>query len=275
MITFRNATEDELAEVLEWAAAEGWNPGLDDAAAFFAADPGGFFVAEMGGSLIAAISVVNHDESFAFLGLYIAVPEHRGKGIGLRLWQHALEHAGSRTVGLDGVAEQQDNYRTSGFSYAGDTTRYTGHVRPQVGLGIRLAQASDISRLTDAEHAASGYRKCDYLAAWFTNTPLRKTLILPRDDGSVACCTVRKCRVGAKIGPLIANSQQEAESLLRHAATVFDGEMMVDVPDVSPELEKLCRTLNLSPGFQTARMYRGTHYSAHPAFFAVASLELG
>ncbi|MGD9293655.1 MAG: GNAT family N-acetyltransferase, partial [Roseobacter sp.] len=201
MITFRNATQAELGDVLEWAAAEGWNPGLDDAAAFFATDPRGFFVAEMADALVAAISVVNHNDSFAFLGLYIVMPQHRGKGIGLRLWQHALEHASSRTVGLDGVAEQQDNYRTSGFTHAGGTTRFTGHVQPQEGHGIRLAQSADIPVLTDAEHAASGYRKCDYLGAWFTNTEYRKTLVLPQDDGSASFCTVRKCQVGAKVGP--------------------------------------------------------------------------
>ena len=34
MITFRTATLAELETVLDWAAAEGWNPGIDDAVAF-------------------------------------------------------------------------------------------------------------------------------------------------------------------------------------------------------------------------------------------------
>ena len=86
MITFRNARPTELVLVLDWAASEGWNPGLDDAAAFFAADPDGFFVAEdPSGEILAAISVVNHSDDFAFLGLYILRPEYRGQGIGLGL----------------------------------------------------------------------------------------------------------------------------------------------------------------------------------------------
>lgn len=31
-----------VARALEWAAAEGWNPGQNDAATFFQIDPGGF-----------------------------------------------------------------------------------------------------------------------------------------------------------------------------------------------------------------------------------------
>ena len=37
-----SATEFDLA--VEWAAREGWNPGLNDALAFRAADPAGFLV---------------------------------------------------------------------------------------------------------------------------------------------------------------------------------------------------------------------------------------
>jgi len=107
MITFHTATVKELGTALDWAAAEGWNPGLEDAEAFFASDPAGFFVARDGDRPIAAISVVNHSETFAFLGLYIVTPSYRGQGIGLRLWNHALAHAGARTIGLDGVEAQQ------------------------------------------------------------------------------------------------------------------------------------------------------------------------
>ena len=53
-MTFRTADADEIALMLDWAADEGWNPGLDDAAAFRAADPDGFFVAEVDGEPVAA-----------------------------------------------------------------------------------------------------------------------------------------------------------------------------------------------------------------------------
>ena len=55
----RPMTVTELELVLDWAADEGWNPGLDDAAAFYAADPAGFLIKEVDGQPVAAISVVN------------------------------------------------------------------------------------------------------------------------------------------------------------------------------------------------------------------------
>src|SRR5262245_49128429 len=38
----RTMSRAELGLALDWAAAEGWNPGLDDATPFHVADPAGF-----------------------------------------------------------------------------------------------------------------------------------------------------------------------------------------------------------------------------------------
>lgn len=274
MSTYRNATRAEVAHVLDWAAAEGWNPGLDDAAAFYEADPQGFFVAEVDGAPVAAISVVNHTPEFAFLGLYIVRPSHRGRGIGLGLWQHALEHAGGRTVGLDGVPEQQENYAASGFAHAGATIRFTGPLDPKVA-SLREGRGQDIPALVGHEARASHGPKEAYLSAWFQNTPNRRTFVDRRADRIVGLCTVRKCRQGAKIGPLMAEDASGAERLLRHAASIFPGDISVDVPEGSTGLSELCTRLGLQPGFRTARMYRGPFEVGTAPFYAVASLELG
>lgn len=39
----KTMTREELDIAVEWAAREGWNPGVHDADAFYAADPNGFF----------------------------------------------------------------------------------------------------------------------------------------------------------------------------------------------------------------------------------------
>ncbi|MEM7719680.1 MAG: GNAT family N-acetyltransferase [Pseudomonadota bacterium] len=270
MTTFRTASETDVSLILDWAAAEGWNPGLDDAAAFYASDPSGFFVAFEGDEPVAAISVVNHTDDFAFLGLYIARPSHRGKGIGYSLWQHAIQHAGTRTIGLDGVPDQQANYAASGFRADGGTTRFSGRVSPARDDTLRRAEASDIPTLIDLEAEASGVEKARYLSTWFSNTDYRMTFVA--DDGF---CTVRRCRAGAKIGPLVATSPTTALRLIHHAGKVIAPEVMIDVPAQSGELTTICHELGLAPGFETARMYRGTPPLAKGSLFAVTSLELG
>ena len=71
---------DETAIAADWAAAEGWNPGLSDALCFASVDPQGFWIAELDGVPAATISAVNYDDRFAFLGFYIVRPGLRGRG---------------------------------------------------------------------------------------------------------------------------------------------------------------------------------------------------
>ena len=123
---------------VNWAAAEGWNPGLADDACFAAADPEGFFIGELDGAPAATVSCVNYGASFAFLGFYIVREDLRGRGYGLRIWRAAIAHAGTRVIGLDGVVAQQQNYRRSGFELAYANVRYGGTVTaphaPQAGV---------------------------------------------------------------------------------------------------------------------------------------------
>ena len=109
--TIRTMRPDEISLAVDWAAAEGWNPGLADAACFASVDPEGFFIAELDGTPAATVSCVNYDASFAFLGFYIVRADLRGKGYGLRIWNAAIAHAGARVIGLDGVTAQQENYQ--------------------------------------------------------------------------------------------------------------------------------------------------------------------
>jgi ribosomal protein S18 acetylase RimI-like enzyme len=96
---------------IDWAAAEGWNPGLYDADCFRAADPDGFLVGLLGDEPVATISVVKYGDSFGFLGFYIVKPAYRGQGYGRQIWDAGLAYLKGRTVGLDGVLAQQGNYQ--------------------------------------------------------------------------------------------------------------------------------------------------------------------
>lgn len=276
MTRYRTAKLSELSLILSWAAEEGWNPGLDDAEVFFAADPAGFFVAlDAQDEPIASISVVNHTADFAFLGLYIVRKEYRGRGIGLGLWQHALKHASNRTVGLDGVEAQQENYRASGFAYAGATTRFTGRITEGIGRDIRTVDSQEIPTLIQMEAAASGVSKPNYLRQWLMGSGNRTTFVKGDESACVGFCTVRTCQTGAKIGPLVAADVDVARELITHAAAGIDGPISMDVPITSIALNDLCRTMSWQPGFQTARMYKGDFTSPAHGCFAVASLELG
>src|SRR3989344_3248086 len=122
----RPVDRKELDVAVEWAAKEGWNPGLYDADSFYTVDPKGFFLGFLGKEPIASISAVAYDNKFGFLGFYIVKPEYRGQKYGIAIWNEALKHLPTQNIGLDGVVAQQENYKKSGFKLAYRNIRYEG-----------------------------------------------------------------------------------------------------------------------------------------------------
>lgn len=272
----RVAKPSELDLILDWAAHEGWNPGVADAPAFHASDPYGVFVAEIASDPVAAISVVNHCDNMAFLGLYLCLPDYRGQGIGYALWTHALAHAGERVVGLDGVAEQQANYAKSGFVPAGASLRFQGGLTAAPDPAVRLATARDLPELVALDRAANGYARPRFLSAWLAGQDSRKTVVLERAGACRGFATVRRCRTGVKIGPIVADDATVAITLARAALAVLAGDtVIIDVPSDNEPLVQALADLGFAETFATARMYRGAPPVSGPNRQAIATMELG
>lgn len=267
----------ELETVLDWAADEGWNPGLADAAAFHAADPQGFYLAHIDGTPIAAISVVNHGPRDAFLGLYLCRPDWRGKGIGLATWTRALAHAGDRSVGLDGVPAQEANYRASGFVRVGASLRHEGRWPARHSASVRPFDPDDLPALQEMDTNAGGIARPRFLTAWLTGqTGLRETRVLVRDGNLIGFATWRACRDGTKIGPVIAPDTAAALELIGDiAARRPDGPLIIDLPEANTALRTELDGAGFQVPFATARMYRGHVPATTPALQAIATMELG
>ena len=276
-LRIRPMAPDEISIAADWAAAEGWNPGLADAACFATVDAGGFLIGELDGAPAATISCVNYDDSFAFLGFYIVRPDLRGRGYGLRIWNAAVDHAGGRTIGLDGVVAQQENYKKSGFRLAYANVRYGGRVpagATPAGI-IPLANVSFASVEVDDATVFPAPRPA-FLRAWIdTSGHIGRALV---HDGKLAAWgVIRPCRTGWKIGPLVADDRAAAEVVFMALVTAAGGgEVFLDVPDVNREAVALAQSHGLAPVFETARMYTGPIRPLRlERVFGVTTFELG
>jgi GNAT superfamily N-acetyltransferase len=268
----------EIAIAADWAAAEGWNPGLADTACFATVDPDGFFIAEYGDAPAATISCVNYDERFSFLGFYIVRPDLRGRGFGLRIWNAAIAHAGARTIGLDGVVARQENYRKSGFALAYPNVRYGGRVSPSssppadiVALGQVPFAAVEADDATVFPAPRTAFLSC-WLAA-----PGHVGRALVRDGRLAAWGVIRPCRTGYKIGPLNADDRAAAEAVFTALITVVGGgEIFLDAPSVNRDAVALAHDHGLAPVFETARMYTGPIRPLRlERVFGITTFELG
>jgi GNAT superfamily N-acetyltransferase len=274
----RTMRPDEISIAIDWAAAEGWNPGFADAACFASVDPGGFFIGELDGVPAATISCVNYDARFAFLGFYIVRPDLRGRGYGLRIWNAAIAHGGTRVIGLDGVVAQQDNYRKSGFALAYANIRYGGTVAaPNAPRGDVIA-LSDVPLADVAADDATVFpaQRLALLRTWIGASG-HEGCALVRDGRLAGWGVIRPCRKGFKVGPLVADDRATAETVLSALlARIGGGEIFLDVPGINPDAVALAESLGLAPVFETARMYTGAIPPLRlERVFGVTSFELG
>jgi ribosomal protein S18 acetylase RimI-like enzyme len=272
----RTMSAGEVAMSVEWAAAEGWNPGGHDPQCFREADPDGFFVGIWRGEPVACLAAVAYDDHFGFIGLYIVKPGFRGQGFGMRIWRHGMRYLGNRNVGLDGVVAQQANYSKSGFRLAYRNIRYQGRVG-----GIGCAQVTAAANVP-FEQILAYDRPCfpvareRFIRAWIAQPDA--VALATVEAGRVAGYgVVRRCKAGCKIGPLFADDAGVATGLFRALAASMPGEVIVlDVPETNPSAVALAERHGMTSVFETARMYtKDAPAIAIDRVFGVTSFELG
>jgi hypothetical protein len=221
--TIRTLSLQELAVLIDWAAAEGWNPGLEDAAMFHTADPEGFIGAFVGNEMVAAISAVAYGREFGFIGLYICPPDMRGKGYGKAVWNAGMTRLAGRTIGLDGVAEQQANYWRKGFKPAYETIRYTGRKAgaPVRADGLRTVKAELVPDIIAYDAHCFPAPRPAFLQRWLQPPHYGMAAISSR--GITGYAVARACRYGFKVGPLFADDTEIALQLLDGLAGCLQG----------------------------------------------------
>jgi hypothetical protein len=274
----RTMRPEEIGLAVDWAAAEGWNPGLGDAACFATVDPDGFLIGEIDGAPAATISCLNYDARFAFLGFYIVRADLRGRGHGLRIWNAAIAHASARVIGLDGVVAQQESYKKSGFKLAYANVRYGGTITAPPVPRAEVIALSDLPFAAVETDDATVFPapRAAFLRAWIGAAGHIGRALL-RDGRLAAWGVIRPCRTGRKVGPLVADDRAAAEAVLVDLlASAGGGEIFLDVPSINRDAVALAQGLGLAPVFETARMYTGAIPPLRTErVFGVTTFELG
>lgn len=277
--TIRTMTRSEIGLAVEWAANEGWNPGMSDEVCFHKADPEGFLIGLLDDEPVATVSVVRYGTSSGFLGFYMVRPDFRGKGYGLSIWNAGLSRLEGRTVGLDGVVAQQENYRRSGFELAWRNIRYMGYGGGAGRPDPCIVPLSDVplDEVVAYDRPFFPDDRRSFIECWI-KAPGHRALGFV-DKGRLAGYGVlRPCRTGSKIGPLFADSSEVAELLFRalRSELAETEPLFLDIPEVNPAALSLVKRHDMSIVFETARMYKGTPPELPTGrLFGITTFELG
>ena len=274
----RKMKEPELQLAIDWAASEGWNPGLHDAELFYNADPEGFFVGEIDGRIVAVGSAVCYDNNYAFCGLYIVDPQFRGQGLGLELTKARLKYCDDRNIGIDGVLENVEIYQRVGYK-----PFYMNH-RYQVQASLQGFDNLCVTRITEAniddvikyDRLCFPAERSNFLRAWIKQ-PEGMALAFVSNGKFQGFAVRRKCLEGYKVGPLFANDPNVAQELFKALQQDIEGELLIlDVPENNPAAMALAAKNDMQQVFATMRMYqKGLPEIDHHKVYGITTFELG
>jgi len=281
-LTIRNMRRAELEILIDWAANEGWNPGLSDADIFWATDPEGFIAAELSGELVGGGSIVSYDGVFGFMGFFIIHPEHRGRGLGNTLWHARRQMLIDRlkkpaVIGMDGVFDMQAYYAKGGFEFAGRDLRFqtTGRSYSTPGGIVNLGEIAfaDIEAYDRAHFPAP---RSGFLRNWL-DQPGAVTVGALSGNTMTGFAVMRPCRTGYKIGPLFADNAAIAENLFITLSAQAAGEaIFLDVPENNLAAVAMAKRYDMIEVFGCAKMYFGPKPALpEHQIFGVTSFELG
>ncbi|OGV36371.1 MAG: hypothetical protein A2020_02535 [Lentisphaerae bacterium GWF2_45_14] len=275
----RKMRRHDLDTVIEWAASEGWNPGIHDRDAFFDTDPDGFFMAWDGKKPAGSISAVSYGKDFGFIGFFIVRPEYRGHRLGLELGKVACSYLAGRNIGIDGVEKKVHNYETHGFTLAWNNARYEGLSRKSVfPAGIIPLCDLPFKEILNFDSRFFPAPREKFLKKWLV-MPESFAFASPGTASEInAYGLARKCRTGYKIGPLFAESVEIAEKILSALCSSLPTgtRFYLDIPAVNENAVKLALNNNMKAVFRTARMYlRKLPDIPLKNVFGITSYELG
>ncbi|MFO1101685.1 MAG: GNAT family N-acetyltransferase [Methylocystis sp.] len=274
-LVIRRMSRTELDVALDWAAAEGWNPGLHDAESFHAVDPDGFFLAECAGEALGCICATAYDEAFGYVGLLIVRPPYRGQGVGARLLSVALRHVQGRNVGLDAAIAMQEFYARYGFEFAYRNIRQRCVGGGQSPTGLMELASVPFEEIQRYDATVFPTARPTFLSRWIAQSSASLAVI--REQELAGYGVLRACREGYKMGPLFADDPEIADALFQGLRARASGAaVFLDTPDANPEAIELATRRGLTPIFDAARMYRrGTPPGRIDHCYGVTTLELG
>lgn len=255
--SIKQATKEQVSKYFhEWPKTEQWNPcdSNDVTDLYFASDPNGFFIGTIKNeedeqeTVIAIISAIKHNPDTVFIGHYIVHPDHRGKGYGLAIFDHAVKNysKGASYIGLDAVHAQIHNYKKSGFNTeTWNSKRYQGnfekddlkkrieksdHYLSAAGLEIKLLSEVPLSSLIQLEKKYTGLEReifIKQLTSVFNDPSKGKYGLAVVDNNSnkvLGYGIVRPVQQGYIIGPLYGENKDQVSALVYRLIDVIHKE---------------------------------------------------
>jgi GNAT superfamily N-acetyltransferase len=258
-LTLRAIRMDDAVLCAELSRRVGWPHRREDWE--FVIGLGHGVVGERNGKLVATGLWWPYGESHATVGMIIVAPEEQGAGIGKRLMQALLAHAGERSLMLNATVAGEPLYARLGFrAWGGGVSQYHGHVlgvaAPELRAGkwLRPGSPADLAMLERLDREATGLERGPVLAALLQ---CGECLVLEQAGQPIGFSILRAFGRGQVIGPVVATDETDARKLIACWLHGRTGQFIrIDLPFGSGLGEWLVQH-GLAPAGEVTAMVRG------------------
>lgn len=281
--TIRRLARAEQELLVQWAAQEGWNPGLHDSELFWQLDDEGFLGIMLDSELAGGGAIIKHGPRFGFMGLFIMRPSialenwapSSGTPVAMPCW---IASSLGRPLAWMPWMRWYPSTR-GGFVPQTRQSRFEWQV-PRQGLeaagDIPKLDAVDFEQLLQFDRSCFPVTRDKYLRMWIQQ-PDSHAFGLVQADQIQGYGVMRRCMSGWKIGPLFAVSPIAARRLLLAFGQRAAGSLLyLDVPENSPAAQQLCHSFGMREVFGCVRMYLGAAPDlATERIYSITTFEVG
>jgi len=258
----------------------GWNQTPADWERFLSASPEGCFVIEAEGRIVGTATTINYEGRFAWIGMVLVDPDYRGRGIGTRLLEKAIDYLDGSvvpTLKLDATPQGKPIYKKLGFTEEYEVERWVLRRSPGAKTSEPPGPLSDFEGILKWDRVVFGADRSRLLSS--IDRESRDFTLTAEGRGSLAGYAAgRRGSLADHLGPWVARDEASARELLdeflRRSAR---GTLFVDCMKSSP----FARELLASRGFELSRpltrMFRGpnTHPGRPELVCAILGPEFG
>ncbi|MDD5309236.1 MAG: GNAT family N-acetyltransferase [Deltaproteobacteria bacterium] len=256
---FRPFEDDDVDDAVAASVREGWAAGRDWLEALVEHDPEGCFAATSGGRTVARLTSTRYART-GWIGNLIVDPGHRRRGLGTRLFVHALhrlEALGATTVRLEADAAGVSIYRRLGFVDEFESTRFLLRgPRPVPASDATRLDASDLPDIAALDAAAFGDDRMRLLSMIHARAACA---FATREGGRISGYALAvRTNLGAHVGPLVARHTEAAADLLSACMLTLPGmPLTIGVPGPNRGWCDLLRAIGFEQRVSSLRMVRG------------------
>lgn len=264
----------------------GWNQTAADWQRFLDCSPHGCFVADIDGQVRGTVATIPFENRFAWIGMVLVDPDYRGRGLGTRLLERAIDHLDALKIPalkLDATPQGQPLYEKLRFLPEYEIGRWTRRTSPaeaaeSLGVVARESMSPELlETICKADREMFGADRSFLLKSLHEDAP-EFTLGIVKSGTLLGYAFGRRGSFADHLGPWMATDAGTARHLLEAFLANSSREIqIVDCVNAHPAAGDLLQSVEFRHTRSLLRMFRGSndHPGRAELLCAIAGPEFG